>query len=106
MRDFTRDIRTPRFPDVGSPTFGLLDFLILGVRLSDSYRFPDIGSSGVTRAKGQPGQLTNKQLSWRSAERSWVGGEPLTETHLRSLLYLHFELVHFEAYDFRNTVIN
>jgi len=36
MRDFTRDIRTPRFPDIGSPTFGLLDFLILGVRLSDS----------------------------------------------------------------------
>jgi len=31
------------------------------------------GSSGVTRVKGQPGQLTNKQLSRRSAERSWVG---------------------------------
>jgi len=30
--------------------------------------------SGVTRVKGQPGQLTNKQLSRWSAERSWVGG--------------------------------
>jgi len=25
--------------------------------------------------KGQPGQLTNKWLSRRSAKRSWVGGE-------------------------------
>ena len=31
-------------------------------------------ASGVTRVKGQPGQLTNKQPSRRSAERSWVGG--------------------------------
>ena len=30
-------------------------------------------TSGVTRMKGQPGQLTNKQLSRRSAELSWVG---------------------------------
>jgi len=30
--------------------------------------------SGVTRVKRQPGQLTNKQLSRRSAKRSWVGG--------------------------------
>src|SRR6218665_877383 len=29
-----------------------------------------IMTSGVTRVKGQPGQLTNKQLS----RRSWVGG--------------------------------
>jgi len=36
--------------------------------------------SGVTRVKGQPGQLTNKQLSRRSAERSWVGETALTET--------------------------
>jgi len=30
--------------------------------------------SGVSRVQGQPIQLTNKQLSRRSAERSWVGG--------------------------------
>jgi len=30
------DIRTSSFSDIGSPTFGLLVFLILGVRLSDS----------------------------------------------------------------------
>jgi len=29
-------MRTPSFSDIGSPTFGLLGFLILGVRLSDS----------------------------------------------------------------------
>jgi len=31
------------------------------------------GISGVTRVKGQPGQLTKKQLSRRSCEHSWVG---------------------------------
>src|SRR6218665_3493990 len=30
--------------------------------------------SGVTRVKGQPGQLTNKQLSRRRAKRSFVEG--------------------------------
>jgi len=47
-------------------------------------------SSGVTRVKGQPGQLTNKQLS----RRSWVGGEPLTalETHHGSFLDFHLNL--------------
>src|SRR6218665_206155 len=46
--------------------------------------------SGVTRVKGQPGQLTNKQLS----RRSWVGGEPLTalETHHGSFLDFHLNL--------------
>ena len=35
-RDFTRDIRTPRFPDIGSPTFGLLD---TSMKKSSSFSF-------------------------------------------------------------------
>src|SRR6218665_1705914 len=47
-------------------------------------------SSGVTRVKGQPGQLTNKQQLSREV-LSVVGWErePLTETHHRSLLDFH-----------------
>jgi len=45
-------------------------FITDGVRIEG---LKGLGSSGVTRVKGQPGQLTNKQLSRRSAERSWMG---------------------------------
>ena len=59
--------------------------------------------SGVTRVIGQPGQLTNKQLSRRSADRSWVGAAHRNPP-FHFLIFI-FEFVHFEAYDFRNTVI-
>jgi len=46
--------------------------------------------SGVTRVKGQPGQLTSKQPSRRRAEHSWVGGEPPTEIHHRSFSWFSY----------------
>jgi len=65
-----------------------------GVHYSHAYEaFPLASdyplSSGITRVKGQPGQLTNKQLSRRSAEHSGREREPLTETHHRSFLDFH-----------------
>jgi len=64
-------------------------------------------ASGVTRVKGQPGQLTNKQLSWQSAEHSWVGGRGSRSQKptIDHFLIFMFEFVHFEAYDFRNYFI-
>ena len=76
------------FSAVWGPYDQLLGFL--GIK-AVKYKTKEVtNASGVTRVKGQPGQLTNKQLSRRSAERrlhvvGWEG-KPLTETHHRSFL--------------------
>ena len=63
--------------------------------------------SGVTRVKGQPGQLTNKQLSRRSAERRWVGGGAAHRSPPEVISWFSYlnSCISRHNYDFRNTVI-
>jgi len=64
----------PLFDSLGILRFECINKLQLGVFVFKLHSNLMLSSSGVTRVKGQPGQLTNKQPSRRSAERSWVGG--------------------------------